>query len=184
MRFFLRLLLALVLGVLGGYLGRKVIDGKKPAKAPQAAIPAAQKKPKEAGEGLATPQPGKGLTTDEKKPDPPFPTGWVMKGSRWIVTMSDGTIRFQHTALPKQSDGISQITPSSVVLNGEKLFFKPNPKQKPVSGDRTPQKNGEDQEETPAVQGETQEVKPEISGWVRGADGVLRSPQASLGVGK
>jgi hypothetical protein len=179
MRFFLRLLLALALGVLGGYLGRIVIDGKKPAKAPQAAIPAAQKKPKDAGEVLATPQPGKGPATDEKKPDPPFPTGWVMKGSRWIVTMSDGTIRFQHTALPKQSDGISQITPSSVVLNGEKLFFKPNPKPKLTAPDGMAKKEGEDQQETPS------EDRPKGTGsLVRGDDGVYRFTNSSTGVGR
>jgi hypothetical protein len=93
--------------------------------------------------------------------------------------MSDGTIRFQHRVLPKNSDGISQITPSSVVLNGEKLFFKPNPKPKLTAPDGMAKKEGEDQQETPS-----EDRQKGTGSLVRGDDGVYRFTNSSIGVGR
>lgn len=168
MRFFFRLLLALTVGLAGGYLGRKVFDRREnpTPKVNPVTAPVAKPPPETPVE-----KPVKG--TKDKEPEPPFPTGALVRDHRMIVTMSDGTIRYQNRRFSENSDGISQISPSSVVLNGEKLFFKPLPRPVVAVGSNP---HGIRQQEP---QEETAQVAEDTSSWFTDKDGVQRIKPAS-----
>lgn len=71
-------------------------------------------------------------------PEPAFPVGVARRGDVVLVQMSDGTRRYQLRHRPAVSDGISQVTPSAVVIEGDKMFIKPKPRPAPVSSTPAP----------------------------------------------
>lgn len=101
---------------------------------------------------------------------PPHPTGFLIKGTRAVVRMSDGTIRYRDVLRPVESDPIQQITPARVIIAGETLYFKPAPRSETsglVTGVSSPSSVAEGGVFSPPVD-------EGRSSWQLGEDGVYR----------
>ncbi|HSH93565.1 MAG TPA: zonular occludens toxin domain-containing protein [Roseimicrobium sp.] len=61
-----------------------------------------------------------------------FPTGVAMSSRRVFVQMSDGTRRVWLASARGSSDSITSITPSSVTVDGKKMFIRPTPRLGPM----------------------------------------------------
>lgn len=68
-----------------------------------------------------------------------WPTGVAMSSRRVYVQMSDGTRRFWSSANRTASDRITDITPAAVVIDGQRMYFKPAPKIATEITERMPQ---------------------------------------------
>lgn len=81
------------------------------------------------GAVVETPTSRSGLLDTISAPEPSiWPTGVVMSSRRVYVQMSDGTRRFWSSANRTASDRITDITPAAVVIDGQRMYFKPAPK--------------------------------------------------------
>lgn len=131
-----------------------------------------------ATERAATPPPVAGSTV-APRPDPVYPTGFVILASRVNVIMSDGTI------LTERDSELNKIERNSVTIDGIKTFIKAAPRPQnyasPGTSEIKPMGSSELRHASPGI---VQGQSTEPSGWVQGSDGVWRTASYSPGPGR
>ena len=156
MRSVLRIVLAVLLGVGGGWLFKRFSDRKPSAEKPEVKAVAAKVQPVD--------QPEKSPEKAQDKRDQPIVvTGYIRRGSRINVQLSDGR------TLIEDDPSLGKVTRASAIVDGKRLYLlKPQPR--PVV-DRTPPPKDADK---PAEKLQETAVE-EKSDWVTDKYGITRN---------